>query len=108
MHYTFQTLSLNLRRVHVAGFIFLCCLVRFAGFHYILSMLNYMIIYLLPVNESLIYDSLRSYNGAKKCINCVWYIEFFLLWIKSCLLKMFSLLVIALRKINISNQSYLE
>ena len=79
MHYTFQTLSLNLRRIHVAGFIFLCCLVRFAGFHYILSMLNYMIIYLLPVNESLIYDSLRSYNGAKKCITCVWYIEFFLL-----------------------------
>ena len=70
---------------------FFVLLVRFAGFHYILSMLNYMIIYLLPVNESLIYDSLRSYNGAKKCITCVWYIEFFLLWIKSCLLKMFSL-----------------
>ena len=63
MHYTFQTLSLNLRTVHVAGFIFLCCLVRFAGFHYILSMSKYMIIYLLQVNESLIYDSLNLMYG---------------------------------------------
>ena len=54
----------------LAGIVFLRCLVRFAGFHYVLNTDVKIYDFISFFGKRVIW---RSFNGAKKCIACVWY-----------------------------------